>query len=75
MKVEREVIRNGRLVRLDERVAKVLEARGKIRLPTNKTGPVPVYETRSIEADEPDISPRTGQPKRQYRRRDLTPEG
>ena len=38
-----------------------------------------VYETREVKAEEPapevEISPRTGKPKRRYKRRDLTAEG
>jgi hypothetical protein len=38
-----------------------------------------VYETREVKAEEPapevEISERTGKPKRQYKRRDLTAEG
>lgn len=38
----------------------------------------PVYQTRQVVADEPEeveISPRTGKPKRRYKRRDMTAEG
>lgn len=36
-----------------------------------------VYQTRAVVADEPEeveISPRTGKPKRQYKRRDMAAE-
>lgn len=34
----------------------------------------PVYETRAIEPEAADISPRTGKPKRKYKRRDMAAE-
>lgn len=34
----------------------------------------PVYQTRELKSEDVEISPRTGKPKRKYKRRDLQAE-
>lgn len=64
-----EYVANGMKRNVRDSVGEALIARKLAR---------PIYETRqivpepAIEADE--ISPRTGKPKRQYKRRDMVPE-
>jgi len=57
----------GQEFELHQGIARAFIRAGKLREVTT-----PVYETKVME---PEISERTGQPKRQYRRRDMTPEG
>lgn len=59
----------GQEFELPDKSARLLIKLGKLREVT-----APVYETKVL-TQEPEISERTGQPKRQYRRRDMTPEG
>lgn len=56
----------GQEFELNDRLARAFIHTGKLRQVT--------YQTKVLEP-EVEISERTGQPKRQYRRRDMTPEG
>lgn len=58
---------NGQISEVRDSVGKALIARGLAKA---------AYQTRQVKPDEPEreISPRTGKPKRRYRRRDMTAE-
>lgn len=70
-----EYVSNGKPFKVNEALGKVLVARKLARFPVEQpTGSVSV-QTRAIKAeDDAEISERTGQPKRTYRRRDLKAE-
>ena len=65
---------NGMIRRVREGIARVLIRRGLAReVPQPQPEPPAAdltYETRELRAED-EISPRTGKPKRRYRRRDL----
>ena len=68
-----EYVANGSKREVSDAIGKVLIARKLAR---------PVYQTRQVtpevtpqETPEVEVSPRTGKPKRQYKRRDMTAEG
>ena len=72
--------KNGRRKEMPERYVRVLERLGKgrvVAVDNEVTRPVRVIETRSIEPESElatEISPATGKPKRQYKRRDMKAE-
>lgn len=69
-------VANGMIRRVREGIARTLIRRGLAReVPQPQPEPVApavdlTYETRELRAED-EISPRTGKPKRRYRRRDL----
>jgi hypothetical protein len=57
-----EFTRTGKQAVIPDKTARALMARNLVR------------EVAAIRSDESEISPRTGKPKRQYRRRDMQAE-
>lgn len=57
-----EFTRTGKQAVIPDKTARALMTRDLVR------------EVKARESDEPEISPRTGRPKRQYRRRDMQAE-
>lgn len=63
------VMKDGRQKTVKDSVGRALVKIGKA---TEAVDSAPAYQTRAMESEE--VSPRTGKPKRKYRRRDMQAE-
>lgn len=65
------VMKDGRRKTVKDSVGRALVKIGKA---TESVDSAPVYQTRAVNAETPEVSERTGKPKRKYRRRDMQDE-
>ena len=70
------VMKDGRHKTVKDSVGRALIKIGKAtEKATEDAHEAPKYQTRALTSEKAEVSPRTGKPKRKYRRRDMQAEG